>query len=282
MGVAGYTIISFESFGIRAAGLGQWDTAFWFGLFTAMAMSIVVPLRTGRSFPSAVRDGGWIMVVSGGLQATSTTFFILAIEFTTVSNAVVIFAATPVLAALVAHVVLKERTSARMWLAVGASIIGILIVMSGSFGDGRISGDMFAVGAISAYTANLTIWRKNTDLRRTVAIGLGGLVMAGVSVFLANPSTVDLRAVLILLLLGGLMGPAGRISVASSTRYLPIAQVSLLGPIETLGATVWAWLFLAETPAGTTIVGGLIVLAAVLFGAASGLRGMRVPINVPR
>lgn len=281
MGVAGYTIISFESFGIRAAGLGQWDTAFWFGLFTAIAMSVVVPMRTGRSLPSAVRDGGWIMVVSGGLQATSTIFFILAIEFTTVSNAVVIFAATPVLAALVAHVVLKERTSGRTWMAVGASIVGILIVMAGSFGDGGFAGDLFAVGAISAYTANLTIWRKNTDLRRTVAIGLGGLVMAAVSVFLASPSSVDLKAVLILLLLGGVMGPAGRISVASSTRYLPIAQVSLLGPIETLGATVWAWLFLAETPAGTTIVGGAIVLAAVLFGAASGLRGMRVPINLP-
>ncbi|MDH5422997.1 MAG: DMT family transporter [Acidimicrobiia bacterium] len=280
MGVAGYTVISFESFGIRVAGLGEWDTAFWFGLFTAIAMSMLVPARTGRSLPSAVKDGGWVMVASGILQAMSTIFFILAIQFTTVSNAVVIFAATPVLAALVAHVVLKERTSTRMWMAIAASIVGILIVMSGSFGEGRISGDLFAVGAISAYTANLTIWRKNRELRRTVAIGLGGLVMAVVSALFADPTTVTLKAVLILLLLGGLMGPAGRVSVASSTRYLPTAQVSLLGPIETLGATAWAWLFLAEAPAGTTLVGGGIVLTAVLYGAASGLRGMRVPVNV--
>ena len=101
MGVAGYTVISFESFGIRVAGLGEWDTAFWFGLFTAIAMSMLVPARTGRSLPSAVKDGGWVMVASGILQAMSTIFFILAIQFTTVSNAVVIFAATPVLAALV-------------------------------------------------------------------------------------------------------------------------------------------------------------------------------------
>lgn len=262
-------LVSVDSLGIRLTEASSWDVAFWLGTFMSTAMFVLVRARTGKSLPAVVRDDGFPVIASGLLQAGSTTTFILAINLTTVSNAVVIVAASPVVAALIARFFIGERTGVRTWLAIAASIGGILVVVSGSLGAGRIEGDLFAVAAILLFAANLTLWRHYLELNRMVAIGLGGLTMAVVTFVPANPLAVGARAMLILAVLGGITGPAGRVAIATSTRYLRSAQVSLFTPVETVAATGWAWLFLSETPPGPTLLGGVIVLAAIIYGTAS-------------
>ena len=265
-------LVSLDSLGFRLTNAESWDNAFWYGVFTSLAMIALVPLRTRRSFLAVARADGLPALVSGLLQAGSTTFFILALGRTTVSNVVVIVAASPVLAALVARIGLREHTSLRTWLAIAASIGGIVLVVSGSFGLGRLDGDLLAVAAITAFALNVTLWRRFPDIDRAVVIGLGGLVMAVVAGFVAGPFDVGIRALAILALLGTLSGPAGRIAIATSPRYLPVAQVALFTPVETVAATTWAWLFLSETPPALTVVGGLVVLAAVAYGSMADYR----------
>ena len=79
---------------------------------------------------------------------------------------------------------------------------------------------------------------------------------------------MDARALGILAVAGILTGPAGRVALASSTRFLGAAQASLFTPVETVAATAWAWLFLGEAAPVTTIAGGAIVLAAVVYGTS--------------
>ncbi len=268
LSAGGMLLVSFDSLGFRLTEASSWDIAFWFGAFTTLAMAVLVPALTGKSFPVVARAGGAPVVASGVLQAGSTTFFILAISLTTVSNTVVIVAAAPVLAGLIAHFAIGEKTTTRTWFAILTSIGGILLVVSGSVGVGRIEGDLFAVGAIVAFASNVTLWRHYPDQNRMVAIGLGGLTMSLVALIPAHPLGIDARALLILAFLGGIVGPAGRIAIATATRYLPAAQVTLFTPVETVAATAWAWLFLSERPPGITIVGGAIVLAAVAYGSA--------------
>ena len=267
LAASGMLLISLDSLGIRLTKASSWDIAFWVGAFTTVAMLVLVPLRTGKSLPTVARREGVPILVSGMLQATSTTFFIIAINLTTVANTVVIVAAAPIVAALIAHFAIGERTTTRTWLAIATSIGGVLIVVSGSIGAGRFEGDLFAVVAIFAWASNLTLWRRYPNLNRQVAIGLGGLIMALVAFIPADPLAVNARAFLILAIMGLLTGPAGRVAVATATRYLPAAQVSLFAPVETVAAIGWAWLFLAESPPRSTIIGGVIVIGAVIIGS---------------
>jgi drug/metabolite transporter (DMT)-like permease len=261
-------LVSIDSLGFRLTEETAWNNAFWLGLFIALAMFVLVPIRTGKSLPKVALSNGWPALASGVLQTVSTSFFILAIDTTAVSNVVAIVAATPMLAAFVAHFAIKERTSNRTWLAIAAAIGGVLIIVSGSLGDGSIEGDIYAVVAISAFSINLTIWRRLPEMNRQVVIGIGGLILALIAFFPSDPSSVPIEAILILAFLGLITGPAGRVSIATSTRYLPAAQVGLFVPVETLAATTWAWIFLNEVPASSTIIGGLIVIVAVVFGVA--------------
>jgi drug/metabolite transporter (DMT)-like permease len=258
--------ISLDSLGIRLAGTASWDVAFWLGVFMAIAMFVLVPLRTGRSLPTVAIEGGVPMAASVLLQASSLTFFVLAVTLTTVANTVIIIAAAPVVAALVAHLVLGERTTRRTWFAMALSMAGVWIVVSGSLGSGQIEGDLFAVAAILAFATNLTLWRRFPDLNRLAVVGLGGLTVAIVALAPADPLAVDTRALVILAIIGGLTGSLGRVSVATSTKYLPASRVGLFVPVETVAAIVWAWLFLDETPTAQAIVGGVIVITAVIYG----------------
>lgn len=263
---AGFLLISLDSLGIRLADTGSWNATFWLGVFTFLAMLLVVPLRTGRTLLEVAIDGGVPIVASALLQAGSITFFVLALSLTTVANTVAIIAAAPVMAALIAMLTIGERTKVRTWIAIGASIGGILLVVSGSLGEGRVSGDLYAVAAIIAFASNLTLLRRFPQLNRLAVIGLGGLFLSLVAVGPSEPMEVSRTSIAILAILGGVTGAMGRTAVISSTRYLPAAQVGLFAPVETIAATTWAWLFLGETPPALTIVGAVIVVLAVGYG----------------
>ena len=263
----GMLSISLDSLGVRLTKADDWDIAFWFGIFTAIAISSLIPILSKQSFLAAMRADNAYVLASGILQACSTTLFILSIGATTVSNTVVIFAAAPVVAAVIGRIVLGEITNSRTWVGIAGSIAGVTLVVSGSAGEGRWLGDLYAIGAVMAFATNLTIWRKFPEQNRMVAIGLGGLAMALVAWFPAHPFEMDIRAMAILAVTGGVFGPVGRIFVASATRYISGAQVGMFVPVETVAATAWAWLFLSEPAPRNTLIGGLIVLIAILYGS---------------
>jgi drug/metabolite transporter (DMT)-like permease len=98
-------------------------------------------------------------------------------------------------------------------------------------------------------------------------IGSGGLFTALVSYVPADPLAIPVEALGILVIMGVLTGPTGRVSLASSTRYMPAAQVGLFVPVETVAATAWAWVFLSEAPPRLNVIGGLTVIIAVLYGS---------------
>jgi len=262
----GFLLISLDSLGIRLADTDSWSATFWLGLFTFLAMLVLIPLRTGKSLFAVAFESGLPLAVSGMFQAGSLTFFVLALSLTTVANTVAIIAAAPVMAALISLLAIGERTRLRTWLGILASIGGILIVVSGSLGKGNIGGDLFAIGAIIAFASNVTLLRRFRELNRFAVIGVGGLFVSLISYVPADPLNVDGTSILILAVLGVVTGTAGRTALVTSTRYLPAAQVGLFAPVETVAATVWAWIFLSEQPSMSTILGGTIVVFAVIYG----------------
>lgn len=263
---SGFLLISLDSLGIRLAETASWNATFWLGSFTFVAMLVAVPVRNGESLHRVVAASGVPMAVSGLLQAGSITFFVLALERTTVANTVAIIAAAPVMAALISLVAIGERTRLRTWVGIGASISGILVIVSGSLGQGRLSGDLFAVAAITAFASNVTVLRRFPELNRLAVIGVGGFSLTLIAFGPAEPLSVPVGSIAILAVLGAVTGAAGRIALISSTRYLPAAQVGLFAPIETIAATAWAWIFLSEVPPGSTVIGGAVVVIAVVYG----------------
>lgn len=266
LALSGVLLISLDSVWIRLSDVSSWDVAFWVGAFTFVTISVVLPVVTGRSIVRAAREDGTPLIVSSLLNTCSVTMFIVAVGATTVSNVVAIIAAAPVAAAVVARVVIGERPSRRTWLGIAGSVVGILVIVGGSIGSGTVGGDLLAIVAVLAFACNVTLWRRYPLISRLAVIGLGGLFTALATAALADPMSVGFGSLAVLAVMGIATGPTGRVSLASSTRFLTAAQVGLFTPVETVAATAWAWLFLAEVPPPTTIAGGVLVIGAVAYG----------------
>ena len=60
-------------------------------------------------------------------------------------------------------------------------------------------------------------------------------------------------------------------------RFVPAADVSLLLISEVIAAPIWLWIWMNETPASTTLIGGGICLAAVAWLTRQAARSNETP-----
>lgn len=262
----GMLLVSTDSFFIRLADIDGFDVTFWAGLLSAVVLFTISATMHDLGPVEAIRNGGAPLWLAGAFQAGSTSLFVLAVTLTTVSNVVVIIAAAPLFAAGLSALVLGERTSRRVWLAIAAVMVGVVIVVGGSVGGGSVSGDVCALGAIFLFGCSLVLLRRNPEINRTVVVGVAGLGMALIAVVPATLWGHSAKTWLALVLMGAVFGPMARVLLAIAPRHLPAAEVGLFAPVETVAASLWAWLFFDEAPVITTIIGGGIILSAVFWG----------------
>lgn len=257
--------VSTDSLFVRLGEGSGATMAFLMACGSTLSLGLGAIVRPGgrAAFRHSLLTTPRAILLAAVLGAATQFSFILAVTRTSVANVVVIVGASPIAAAIAAFFLLKERPERRVMGAIVVTAVGIGATMSGSLGSPSLGGDVVAVVAICAFGLSIVVWRKHPDLDRPSALALGSVVMALVTLPIIEWSSIDLR----MLLAGGAMGlianPLGRMLYTAAPRYVPTAEVALFAPVETVAATVWAWWAFAEVPAARTILGGVIVLAAI-------------------
>jgi len=118
--------------------------------------------------------------------------------------------------------------------------------------------------AIICFALSIVAWRRHPDLDRPLTLASGSLIMAIGTLPMVDWSAIDARALLAGALMGLIANPAGRMLYSSAPRFAPAAEVAVFAPVETVAATLWAWLAFSEAPSLRTSLGGAIVIASVL------------------
>lgn len=265
----GALLMSFDPIFIRFSGVSGFDTAFLFGLFTAISMPVFIQLRDERGLVTALKASGWPVIFSGVLMLGSASALVLSIKNTSIANTFVILSAAPALAAIFSRIFLGEITKRSTWFAIAAVMIGIAIVVSGSFKTGNWLGDGLAVFAVTCLSLNQTLLRKYQDVSRMASVGLGGLFLATVMFFLATPSTFSTSTWIIMAAMGLFTAPFGRVLSQVATRYITAPEVGMILMIEGVIAPLWAFGFFGEVPPMASIIGGAIILGTILMYAIS-------------
>jgi drug/metabolite transporter (DMT)-like permease len=78
-----------------------------------------------------------------------------------------------------------------------------------------------------------------------------------------------------LALMGLVVQPLSFALIALGPRYLPAPEVGLIMLLETLLGPIWVWWFQAELPPANTLLGGAVVLTALIGNALLGLRSSK-------
>ncbi|MGA1184425.1 MAG: DMT family transporter [Ilumatobacteraceae bacterium] len=260
----GMLFVSTDAFFVRLSEVDAWTIGFLMACGSVISLGGVAIARRD-SVPAGTPLLSPMMLVIGALNAVTQMLFITAVTRSEVSNVVVIVAAAPLFAALIAWVALRERTERRVAAAIALTTIGIGSVMAGSLGTPTLDGDLIAVLAILAFAGTIVIWRRQPGLDRPRTLVVGSVIMAAGSSLFADWSAIDSRALLAGAGMGLIFNPTGRMLYSSAPRFAPASEVAVFAPVETVAATVWVWVAFGEQPTATTVLGGVIVISSVLL-----------------
>ena len=276
----GMLLVSTDSLFVRLSETDGWNMAFLVSIAALPVFIVLWRMEVRRAQkPTRARPrttirtefdaAAWrALLMVGALGAISSTAFITAITRTDVANVVAIVAAAPIVAAVLARILLGERVAARVWVAMGLTVVGVAFIVGGSLGRPNLSGDLLALVAIVAWATSVVIWRRHHDLSRNLGLAISSILIIIAAAPFAEPFDQEPRAYLAAAAMGLVFSPAGRLAHSSAPRFAPAAEVVLFAPVETVAATLWAWLAFAETPSTPTVIGAVVIIGGVLYGTA--------------
>lgn len=260
--------LTFSTAGLFTKGVeaGAWDVIFWRGFFAAVFTIgwTIWKGDFGRNFHKLGYSGMTVAVVG----ALGSAAFISSFKLTTIANVSLIYAISPLIAALLAWIVIREKVSARTMAGCIGALVGVAIIVSGSLGRINLKGDLLALGMASAMATIMVIYRKYPQTPGAGPAALSSLFLLPLSVILGNPFYID-RAEIYILSAFGLLFAIASVTLAEGAKRIPSGQTALLSSLETPIALVLAFLWFTEIPTATTFIGGVLVLFAVLFSMRS-------------
>lgn len=265
----------------RSVEAGPWETIVWRSLGHVLVFPVVLLLRSGTAaFADLRRAPATVIVVAACVTAT----FILHVQAmmsTTVANVLVVQSTSPLLVAILAWLILGERVGARGWATLGVAFAGLAIVIGASVGGGNFAGDAFALGVALCSACMVILIRRARALNLQPVSLLGAFGAIAIALPLANPLTIAASDIALLLMLGVVQMTLGLTFFFAALRLLPAAQVTLIALLEPVLGPIWVWLLMGEEPPATTLLGGAIILAALVVNTALGLRGAAKPSAQP-
>jgi drug/metabolite transporter (DMT)-like permease len=214
----------------------------------------------GRGFRAIGRDGLGIAV----LMAVSSASFITALNHTTVANVLFLQALSPLLAAGLAVVVIREHVTRRTLIAMGVALVGVALMVGGPGRPSGVGGGL-ALLMSASFAATIVLARRARHVSMAPATCLGqALVLVAFAPF-SHWGAVGGQDLGLLCLLGFGQMALGLIFLTLGARLIAAAEVGLISLLEIVLGPLWVWLSRSERPGVGTIVGGVVVLGAVVY-----------------
>jgi drug/metabolite transporter (DMT)-like permease len=265
-------LIAFSSLLISVNGLmlrsiesaTQWQVIFARQACFVTALLLVLSIRYRRGLPGMILQVGWPGIFGGVSLALANAGFIIAMSHTTVANTLFTLSSAPLMTALLARVLLRERVAKATVIAILIAMVGIAVMVREGLEGGSAYGIVIALGCALCFSLFVICLRlgKNRNMLPTSLIGasLGvviGLVGSGFDI--ALPA----RDFVICLFWGAGIVTTVHIVFTAASRHVPGAEIMLITLIEFTIGPVWVWLAFGERPTSTALAGGSLVLGAV-------------------
>ena len=238
--------------------------------FAAIALfALVVAMErrgTVRAFLGMGRSGVAMTVFLG----ISSGAFLLALNHTTVANVLFMQAAAPMMAALLGWALISEPVDARTWAALFLAGAGVVVMAAGSL-DAGVGAVGLPLLMTASFAAVIVIARHRRDVSMMPATCASQVLVVAVCAPFVSLGSVSGSDWAILAALGvGQMG-MGLAFLTIGARLIPPAQVALISLLEVVLGPIWVWLAYGERPSAATLVGGAVVVAAVVVQAVGPL-----------
>jgi len=265
--------------------IDAWQIIFYRSITVLIVMGGWVWLNNRGSLWPTIREAGVNAVVAGIAVGSAGLAFVVAVFYTTVAQAIFMVGIAPFCSAMLGWWLLRERLSRVTWGTMVIAAVGLFVMLGGDLRPGEAVGIILALYSafcFSCYSVLLR-WGHKTDM--TVAVIWNAvylIIFSGAVMFLPIPLrgahgldslAVGWQNLAVIIFMGAVQLSLGMILFTRGSRVVPAAELALLALMEPTLAPLWVFLAVGEVPQIGTLIGGAVIMAAIVIQVLFGARG---------
>jgi len=264
------------SFGTVLARVADQSDAFQYLIWRSVGIIAIVelwalctgrPQSTLRAFTSGRR-----MLAANVALLLASIGFVYAVKTTSAANAAFLGSTTPLFGVIVARLFLGEKILVRTYLAIAIAFVGLVIMVAGDLQVGdfadNIVGDVAALASAAGFAFYAAIVRSAPERDWSPVLPGYGVLMIVIcaTVTIADSNTLVPPApdIGLALVHGAVFIVGGTLIFNIASRSIPASAMTVFAQTEMVLVPVWAFLLLSERPTSSTLVGGTIIVIAVV------------------
>jgi len=271
--IPGYILLLFGGFCLSWGGFiirsfeeaSVWQILLLRSFFFMIALIIFLIITYKKNTIRILKDAGFAGLLGGFVMSLSFIAFVVAMTNTSVANVVFIISTQTMFLAIFGYFYLKEKVSLVSFISILLAMSGITIMVGDSLTSGSFFGNLVALAIPINFSILVMIIRKNKNLDMVPAIFYSGIFSVAYGLILSESFVFTSHDILMGFFLGVPQLAFGFICITIGSRSTPSATIGLLMLSETICAPIWVLLFLNEIPPVSTLIGGFIIIIAIII-----------------
>ena len=258
LSTGGLIVKSFE-------GATLWQILFWRSLFFSLTVLTFLILSYRQKTFKAFYDSGIPGIFGGIILSFGFCGYVFAMYNTTVANTNFIISLQILFLAIFGYFFLKEKISALTLFSIVLALSGVLLMVGNSLTPGELSGNLAAFTMPITFAVLIMIVRKFPTVDMVPAQFIAGLSSCLIGFLLSSKILISPHDIFLGFLAGFFQVGFGFIFITIGARTTPSAMVGIIMLSESVLGPIWAFLFVSERPSIYGLIGGAIILSAVLL-----------------
>ena len=246
-------------------GASLWQILFWRSLFFSLTVLTFLIITYKKKTLSAFYESGLPGFLGGIILSFGFCGYVFAMYNTTVANTNFIISLQILFLAIFGYFFLKEKISTITLTSIILAISGVFLMVGNSLSPGELTGNLAAFTMPITFAVLIIIVRKYPTVDMVPAQFVAGVSSCLIGFLLSNNLMISTHDIFLGFLAGFFQVGFGFIFITIGARSTPSAMVGIIMLSESVLGPIWAFLFVSERPSMFGLIGGAIILFAVLL-----------------
>ena len=246
-------------------GSTLWQILFWRTVFFLLVVSIYLVVTYKNKVLQSFYNSGIPGFFGGFILSIGFCGYVFAMYNTTVANANFIIQTQTIFLAIFGYIFLKEKISVITLVSIILAISGIILMLGNSLSSGEMIGNIGAFTMPISFAILILVIRKYPNVDMVPSQFIAGIFAIVIGYLLSSSINVSAHDIFLGFLAGFFQVGFGFIFITIGARKTPSAMVGIIMLTEAVLGPLWAWLFVDETPPLMVLIGGTVVISAVLL-----------------
>ncbi len=246
-------------------GATLWQILFWRSLFFSLTVLTFLIITYKSKVLKSFHDSGLPGFIGGLILSIGFCGYVFAMYNTTVANTNFIISLQILFLAIFGFFFLKEKINLITLISIILAMSGVLLMVGNSLSPGELSGNLAAFTMPITFAVLIMIVRKFPSVDMVPAQFVAGVSSCLIGLSLSPTIMISPYDIFLGFLAGFFQIGFGFIFITIGARTTPSAMVGIIMLSESVLGPIWAFLFVNEIPSLYGLIGGAIILFAVLL-----------------